>query len=74
MKIKPYGSSSLKCKGVHMGPVICGDAVAKLKIYVVNRDVETLLSGPAPIDCDINVNFINKISQNELETKEIVKK
>ena len=47
MKIKSYGSSSLKCKGVHMGPVICGEAAANLKIYVVNRDVDTLLSRPA---------------------------
>ena len=30
-----------------MGPVICGEAVANLKIYVVNRDVDTLLSRPA---------------------------
>jgi hypothetical protein len=47
MKIRPFGSKSVKCKGSYIGPAMYGDAVANVCIYVVDKNVETLLSGPA---------------------------
>ena len=46
MKIKPYGSKSVKCKQCYIGTIMHGDHVANVCIYVVNQKVETLLSGP----------------------------
>ena len=45
MKIKPYGSKSLRCIGFYVGPVMYDEAVANLRIYVVDKDLEFLLSG-----------------------------
>ena len=45
MKISPYGSKSVKCTGVYVGTVMYGEAVTNTCIYVVDQDLETLLSG-----------------------------
>ena len=45
MKIRPYGSSTKSCKGCYTGSVMHGDAVTNATIYIINRKVETLLSG-----------------------------
>ena len=47
MCIKPYGSKTMKCVGYYMGAVMHSDTVAIVGIYVVDKEVETLLSGPA---------------------------
>ena len=45
MKIKPYGSLPVKCKGCYIGTIMYGDQVVNTCIYVVKQDLETLLSG-----------------------------
>lgn len=45
VRVKPYGSRSLKCLGSYEGCVTFGDAFAVAKFYVVDASVETLLSG-----------------------------
>ena len=45
MKIRPYGSKAKKCKGVYTGTIMFGDAVTNANIYVIKKEVETLLSG-----------------------------
>ena len=49
MRIKPYGMKKrIKCVGYYVGPVMYGDTVAHVGIYVVkNPNVEALLSGSA---------------------------
>ena len=47
MKIRPYGAKPVKCKGYYVGPAMHGDAVTNVRIYVVDKEVETLLSGQA---------------------------
>ena len=48
MRIKPYGlKKRIKCTGYYVGPVMYDGTIANLGIYVVNRDVEPLLSGYA---------------------------
>ena len=49
MRIKPYGMKKrIKCVGYYVGPVMYGDTVAHVGIYVVNNNnVEALLSGSA---------------------------
>lgn len=47
MKIRPYGAKPVKCKGYYVGPAMHGDAVTNVRIYVVYKEVETLLSGQA---------------------------
>ena len=48
MKIKPYGMKKrIRCVGYYVGPIRCGDEIANVGIYVVNGDVEPLLSGAA---------------------------
>ena len=47
MKLRPYGSKTIKCAGSYMGTVMFGTNVANIKFYVVPKDVETLLSGAA---------------------------
>ena len=48
MQLKPYGSKKyLRCVGYYVGPVMYYDNVANIGIYVVKKNVETLLSGPA---------------------------
>ena len=37
----------MKCVGYYMGAVMHSDTVANVRIYVVDKEVETLLSGPA---------------------------
>ena len=45
MKIRPYGSKSVKCCGYYIGTIMHGESVANTCIYVVKQDLETLLSG-----------------------------
>ena len=45
MRIRPYGSKSKACRGCYTGTIMHGDAVANATIYVINKPVETLLSG-----------------------------
>ena len=47
MCIKPYGSKTMKCVSYYMGAVMHNDTIANVGIYVVDKEVETLLSGPA---------------------------
>ena len=48
MKIKPYGMKKrIRCHGLYVGPVMYGDKIANVAIYVVKGDVEALLSGAA---------------------------
>ena len=48
MRIKPYGMKRrIRCCGFYVGPVMYGDKMANVGIYVVKGDVEALLSGPA---------------------------
>ena len=53
MKIKPYGSKSKACKGCYTGSIMCGEAVTNATIYVIKKDVETLLSGRVCEQLDI---------------------
>ena len=46
MKIKPYGSRPQKCQSVYVGTIMFGENVTTAEIYVVDKNVETLLSGP----------------------------
>ena len=46
MRIKPFGSKHMRCVGYYVGPVMYEDTVANVRIYVVKKEVETLLSGP----------------------------
>ena len=46
VKIRPFGSKSMRCRGCYTGTVMCGTNVANACIYIVDQDVETLLSGP----------------------------
>ena len=45
IKIRPYGSKSIKCAGFYEGTVMHGQAVANIKMYVVDQQLEMLLSG-----------------------------
>ena len=45
MRIRPYGSKTMKCHGCYIGTIMYGNAVANVCLYVVKQDVETLLSG-----------------------------
>ncbi len=45
MKIRPYGSKPVKCKGCYIGTVMHGDTVVNTCLYVVKQQLETLLSG-----------------------------
>ena len=45
MKIKPYGSRPVQCKGSYIGTIMHGENVVNACIYVVKQEVETLLSG-----------------------------
>ena len=47
LKIRPFGSKSIKCVGQYTGSVMFGNNVANLRFFVVKKDVETLLSGRA---------------------------
>ena len=42
MKITLYGAKPVRCKGSYIGPVMHGDAVTNIRIYVVDKDVESL--------------------------------
>ena len=45
VQIQPYGSKSRSCIGKYSGTIMHGSAVANATIYVLKKDVETLLSG-----------------------------
>ena len=47
LKLKPFGSKSIRCKHAYIGTVMYGENVANVKLYVIPKDVETLLSGAA---------------------------
>ena len=47
LKIRPFGSKSIRCVGHYTGPVMFGNNVANLRFFVIKKDVETLLSGRA---------------------------
>ena len=44
LKIRPYGSKSIKYAGFYEGTVINGEAVSIIKMYVVDQLPETLRS------------------------------
>ena len=47
LKLRPFGSKSIRCKGSYIGTVMFGNNVANVQFYVVPKPVETLLSGAA---------------------------
>ena len=47
MRIKPYGSKPVKCAGLYVGSIMYNETVANFRMYVIDKEVETLLSGPA---------------------------
>ena len=48
MRIKPYGMKRrIRCVGYYVGPIMYGEEVANVGLYVVKGDVEPLLSGAA---------------------------
>ena len=53
MRIRPYGSKSYRCDSVYIGTIMFGENVTTAEIYVVNKNVETLLSGPVCEDLGI---------------------
>ena len=53
MKIKPYGSKPKRCQSVYIGTIMFGTNVTTAEIYVVNKNVETLLSGTVCEDLGI---------------------
>ena len=53
MRIKPYGSKTMKCHGEYVGTVMYGEAVANTSIYILDKNVETLLSGNVYEDLNI---------------------
>ena len=53
MRIKPYGSRSQQCVGEYVGTIMHGSIVTTTTIYIVKKDVETLLSGPVSEDLGI---------------------
>ena len=44
-RIRPYGSKALKCVGLYRGTIRYGNSVVNESIYIVDGDLETLLSG-----------------------------
>ena len=71
MKIRPYGSKALKCIGKYVGTVTYGEGVANAIIYVVNSQVETLLSGPLCEELGILSFHGNNIRKAEAEAKDL---
>ena len=47
MTIHPYGSNKMKCCGYNVVAIMYGDKVANVGMYIINKNVETLLSGHA---------------------------
>ena len=75
MKIKPYGSPAKRCKGCYIGTIMHGDAVTNAQIYILNQEVETLLSGKVCEALGI-IQFkeaaINRAAPEELEKQELI--
>ena len=71
MSIRPYGSKKMKCKGYAVATVMYGDRVANIGIYVVNKDVETLLSGPVAEELGIISFNGDSVNENPEETGDI---
>lgn len=73
MKIKPYGSKKVKCCGEYTGTIMFADHVANTSIYIIDHDVETLLSGK--VSEDLNIIEYNPIpirqvgGKNEVHSK-----
>ena len=53
MKIKPYGSKKMRCSGEYVGTIMYGNNVTNTSIYIIDQDVETLLSGAVCEDLNI---------------------
>ena len=47
MRIKPKSSKTMQCIGYYLGVAMHNGAVANVGIYIVDNQVEALLSGPA---------------------------
>lgn len=45
MRIRPYGSKTMKCHGYYIGTITYGNSVANIFLYVVKQNVETILTG-----------------------------
>ena len=71
VKIQPYGSKARACIGKYSGTIMHGGAVANATIYVIKKDVETLLSGQVCEQLGIitfntdPVQHINKLESEE---------
>ena len=65
MRIRPYGSTPKKCYGKISCAVTHNDNVANVKFYVLDKDVETLLSGP--VAEELGVITLNKTPPQQIK-------
>ena len=66
MKIKPYGSKRVKCCGEYIGTIMFGENVTNASVYILDQDVETLLSGR--VSEDLNIIQFNDEPIRKVET------
>ena len=66
MRIKPYGSTSQACLGVYIGTDMYKEAVVNAEIFIIDKHVETLLSGPVCEELGI-LQFSREASANRIE-------
>ena len=66
MRIKPYGSTSKACLGIYIGTIMYKEAVVNAEIYIIDKNVETLLSGPVCEELGI-LQFSREASINKVE-------
>ena len=71
MSIRPYGSKKMKCIGYDIVTVMYKDSVANIGIYVLNKNVETLLSGPVAEELGIISFNGDQVSGTSSETCDI---
>ena len=87
MKIHPYGSNKMRCCGSYTGTIMYGSNVVNTVMYIIDRPVETLLSGRVakelgivtfnePVEKNPSSNAVNTIRQvnsDKLKPEIIVK-
>ena len=45
VKLQPYGSKTVKVRGVYTGPIVFGETITLAEVYIVKQPLESLLSG-----------------------------
>ena len=76
MQIRPYGSKAKPCKGLYVGTVMYEDQVTNAKFYILNDNVETLLSGKVCEDLGIiklNESHIRRVGQADTQKEGLLK-